>query len=229
MLGLTGMGYLLGVHAFWIVISETIGIWLAWRIVAPRVKIKADEHKAITVPDLLDSILGDTRHRMRLSAVVIVLCMVGAYVTAQMVATGKIFSNFLPLDYRTGVILGGIITIAYTAYGGFKAVAYSDVLQGILMLAALVILPIVGIAAIEGDFWQAARAADPILLDVTGGLGWGLPGMIAIISFISIGFAFMAAPAAPHEVYGHSLSWRSQKRSANFRRLHSALRSRRGC
>jgi SSS family transporter len=120
--------------------------------------------------------------------------MVGAYVSAQMVATGKIFSNFLPMDYSTGVILGGTITLAYTAYGGFKAVAYSDVLQGILMLVALVTLPVVGIYAVEGNFWQAVQATEPRLLDVTGTLGWGLPGLIAIASFASLGFAFMAAP-----------------------------------
>ncbi|MBT8078456.1 MAG: sodium/proline symporter [Gammaproteobacteria bacterium] len=194
LLGLSGMGYLIGLHAIWIVIGETIGIWLAWRLIAPRLKLAADAQQSITVPDLLEGMLNDTAQRIRITAVVIILAMVAAYVSAQMVATGKIFSNFLPMDYQTGVIFGGVITLAYTAYGGFKAVAYSDVLQGILMLLALVSLPVVAIAAVDGDFWQAVRAADPLLLDVTGNLGWGLPGLIAVISFLSIGFAFMAAP-----------------------------------
>ena len=158
LLGLTGMGYLLGLHAFWIVIGESIGVWIAWRLIAPHVKHAADKYQSVTVPDLLDDILGDHKHQIRVSAILIILAMVGAYVSAQMVATGKIFSNFLPMDYSTGVILGGTITLAYTAYGGFKAVAYSDVLQGILMLVALVTLPVVGIYAIEGNFWQARPA-----------------------------------------------------------------------
>ena len=194
LLGLSGMGYMLGLHAIWIVIGETIGVWLGWRLIARRLKVAADRYQSITVPDFLEDSLEDKTQRLRISSVLIILAMVAAYVSAQMMATGKIFSIFLPMDYSTGVLLGGGITLAYTAYGGFKAVAYSDVLQGILMLLALVSLPIVGIYAIEGDFWTVVRETDPALLDLTGGLGLGLPGLIAIIGFIALGFAFMAAP-----------------------------------
>ena len=185
---------MLGLHAIWIVIGETIGVWLGWRLIARRLKVAADRYQSITVPDFLEDSLEDKTQRLRISSVLIILAMVAAYVSAQMMATGKIFSIFLPMDYSTGVLLGGGITLAYTAYGGFKAVAYSDVLQGILMLLALVSLPIVGIYAIEGDFWTIVRETDPALLDLTGGLGLGLPGLIAITGFIALGFAFMAAP-----------------------------------
>ena len=194
LLGLSGMGYLLGVHALWIVLGETLGVWLGWNLIARRLKVAADGHRSITVPDFLEDSLDDKTQRLRISGVIIILAMVGAYVSAQMMATGKVLSNFLPMDYATGVLLGGAITLSYTAYGGFKAVAYSDVLQGVLMLIALVSLPIIGIAAIDGHFWYAVREADPALLDLTGGLGMGLPGVIAIVSFVSLGFAFMASP-----------------------------------
>jgi len=194
LLGLSGMGYLLGVHAFWIVIGETLGVWLGWRLIARHLKVAADKHRSITVPDFLEDALGDKSHHLRISGVIIILVMAAVYVSAQMMATGKSFSSFLPLEYSTGVLLGGTITLAYTAYGGFKAVAYSDVLQGVLMLAALVSLPIVGIIAIDGDFWQVVRETDPALLDLTAGLGLGPQGLIAIISFVGLGFAFMAVP-----------------------------------
>ena len=194
LLGLSGMGYLLGIHAIWIVLGETLGIWLGWQLIARHLKPRADRFGSITVPDFLQDSLGDTAHRLRISGALIILAMVAAYVSAQMMATGKIFSSFLPMEYSTGVLLGGAITMAYTAYGGFKAVAYSDVLQGVLMLLALVSLPIVGIYAIQGGFLQLVRETDPALLDLTGGLGLGIPGLIAIIGFIALGFAFMAAP-----------------------------------
>ncbi|MFQ5548914.1 MAG: sodium/proline symporter [Woeseia sp.] len=194
LLGLSGMGYLFGLHAIWIVIGETLGIWLGWRLIASRLKTRSDGYRSITVPDFLEDALGDRAHRLRISGAFIILAMVAAYVSAQMMATGKIFSSFLPMEYSSGVLLGGAITMAYTAYGGFKAVAYSDVLQGVLMLLALISLPIVGIYAIEGDFWQLVRQTDPALLDLTGGLGFGLTGLIAMVGFVSLGFAFMAAP-----------------------------------
>lgn len=194
LLGLSGMGYLVGIHAIWIVVGETLGILLGWQLIARHLKPRADSFGSITVPDFLEDALEDTTHRLRICGVFIILTMVAAYVSAQMMATGKIFSTFLPMEYSTGVLLGGAITMAYTAYGGFKAVAYSDVLQGVLMLLALVSLPIVGIYAIQGDFLQAVRETDPDLLDLMGGLGLSLPGVIAIVGFIMLGFAFMAAP-----------------------------------
>ena len=87
-----------------------------------------------------------------------------------------------------------MITLAYTAYGGFKAVAYSDVLQGVLMLAGLVILPIAGFYAVQGDVWEQLGAADARLLAVDGGLGFGVAGLIAIVSFIAVGLPFAGAP-----------------------------------
>jgi len=194
LLGLSGMGYLLGVHALWIVVGETLGVWLGWRLVARRLKVAADRSGSITVPDFLDDALKGSGSKLRIAAVFIILSMVAAYVTAQMMATGKVFSSFLPLQYSSGVLLGGAITLAYTAYGGFKAVAYSDVLQGVLMLLALTVLPIAGWLAIQGPFWESLEAADPALLDPTGGMGLGPEGLIAIASFIFLGFAFMGAP-----------------------------------
>lgn len=194
LLGLSGMGYLVGVHAFWIVVGETIGVWLGWRLVAARLKTAADRHASITVTDLLADALPGPSRPLRIAAIVIILSMVSAYVSAQMVATGKIFSSFLPMTYAGGVVLGGIITLAYTAYGGFKAVAYSDVLQGVLMLSALIMIPAAGIVAIQGDFWATLAEQAPSLLDPSGGLGYGVAGGVALFSFLTIGFAFMAVP-----------------------------------
>ena len=194
LLGLSGMGYLLGVHALWILLGETLGVWLGWRVVAKRLKVAADQHRSITVPDFLDDALAGSDSKLRMASVLIILSMVAAYVSAQMMATGKVFSSFLPLEYSTGVLLGGAITMAYTAYGGFKAVSYSDVLQGVLMLVALIVMPVVGILTIEGSFWDALGGVSPALLDLTGGKGFGVAGLIAMGSFLFMGFAFMAAP-----------------------------------
>lgn len=194
LLGLSGIGYLVGLHAFWIVIGETLGVWLGWRLIARRLKTATDGYASITIPDFLDDALPGPSRPLRLVSVVIILTMVAAYVSAQMVATGKIFSSFLPLGYPAGVLFGGAITLAYTAYGGFKAVAYSDVLQGVLMLLALIMIPAAGILAVQGNFFEAVGAAAPGLLDPSGGMGYGALGLIAIFSFVSMGFAFMAVP-----------------------------------
>jgi sodium/proline symporter len=84
----------------------------------------------------------------------------------------------------------------YTTVGGFKAVAYSDLLQGVLMFLCLLILPIVGLASAGG--WTATiesvRAQDPALLEPMGTFGFTAAGFASVAGFLAIGAAFLGAP-----------------------------------
>jgi sodium/proline symporter len=122
--------------------------------------------------------------------------MVCAYVTAQMVASGKALSSFIDIEYTTAVIVGAVIIIVYTFVGGYKAVAYTDVVQGVLMLAGLIIVPAVAISVAGG--WQSVTdnlaAQDPALLSMWDITGSGIPGWIALVSFMAIGLPFLGVP-----------------------------------
>ncbi len=196
LLGLTGMGYAVGAHAFWVVLGEVLGISLAWILLSRRLKRYADKTDSITVPDVLAARFGDKNHVLRSLSVLIILTMVMIYVAAQMVATGKAFDGFTDLDYTWGVVVGATIIIAYTLVGGFKAVAWTDLIQGVLMLLGLITLPI--IAIYTGGGWDAItsnlRAQDPGLLSPWGLEGKSTLAMVGVISFMSIGVAFMGVP-----------------------------------
>lgn len=196
LLGLTGMAYAVGVQALWVVLGEVIGIGLAWTLLSRRIKRAADESDSITVPDLLASRFDDPKNILRRISVLIILVMVGAYVSAQMVATGKAFSSFTPMDYSTAVVLGAVVIIAYTFIGGYKAVSYTDVFQGLLMFAGLIFVPAVAISTLGG--WDAMMdelaKQDNSLLSVWGPQGRGIPGWLAIVSFVAIGLPFLGVP-----------------------------------
>ena len=89
LLGLTGMGYAAGAQAFWVVAGEVVGIALAWSLLSRRLKRMSDVSDSITVPDVLVARFNDQTQVIRKISVLIILVMVGAYVAAQMVATGK--------------------------------------------------------------------------------------------------------------------------------------------
>lgn len=196
LLGLTGMGYLVGVHAFWIVLGEVVGVTIAWRFIARPFKRATDRYDCITVPDFLVARFGDRKNTFRKVSAFIVFSMVAFYTAAQLTAAGKAFNIFLGTGYLTGVLIGATIVLFYTTIGGFKAVAYTDLLQGLLMLACLTALPIVGIVAAGG--WSAMIDAlgeqDPLLLTATGKLGLSTEGLAAILGFAGIGLAFLGAP-----------------------------------
>jgi sodium/proline symporter len=196
LLGLTGMGYAVGAQAYWVVVGEVIGIGLSWTLISRRLKRLSDETDSITLPDVLSARFDDRKHILRSIAVVIILTMVCAYVTAQMVASGKALGSFIGMEYRTAVVVGAVIIIAYTFVGGYKAVAYTDVVQGVLMLLGLIVVPIVAIDAVGG--WQSVTgslaAEDPGLLSMWGIAGSGIPGWVAIASFMAIGLPFLGVP-----------------------------------
>ena len=196
LLGLTGMGYLVGFHALWIVLGEVIGVALAWSLVARPFKEFTDRYDAITVPDYLADRFADRTHVIRIVSAVIIFSMVGAYTAAQLTASGKAFSSFMGMSYEAGVLIGAGVILLYTSIGGFKAVAYSDVLQGVLMFLCLLALPIVGIvqAGGWGEVMAAIGAIDPALLRPMGEHGLTVTGVMSAVSFVGIGLAFLGAP-----------------------------------
>jgi len=194
LLGLSGMGYLVGVQAYWIVVGEIIGIAASWWLISRRLKALGDETDSITVPDVLVAKFADKWHLIRLVAVLIIVVMVTTYVTAQMVATGKAFSSFLGMNYQTGVIVGSIFIIGYTFVGGYKAVSYSDVVQGVLMLLGLIAVPAAAIIASGGwgEVVLSLEQQDPALLDMFA-ISNG-PVLIGIASLMAVGLPFLGVP-----------------------------------
>ena len=202
LLGLTGMAYSVGVQAFWVIAGEVLGIAVTWIFLARRIKHLGDVSGSITVPDLISAPFEDPTHLLRKISVAIILLMVGAYVSAQMVATGKAFNTFTGMDYNLAVVFGAGIIITYTLIGGYKAVAYTDLVQGILMLLGLILVPVVAIIALGG--WQSLidglQQADAELLNLRGNggsggsEGSGVKGWVILVSFLAIGLPYMGMP-----------------------------------
>ena len=196
LLGLTGMGYAVGAQAYWVVVGEILGIWLSWTLISRRLKRLSDATDSITVPDVLAAKFEDRWHLIRGVAVIIILTMVTTYVTAQMVASGKALNGFVGIDYEIGVVVGSAIIIVYTFVGGHKAVSYTDVLQGVLMLLGLIFVPIVALDAAGG--WDSVMsnlaAQDPKLVSMFSLTEGGISGWVAAASFVAIGLPFLGVP-----------------------------------
>ena len=196
LLGLTGMGYAVGAQAYWVVVGEVIGVGLSWLLVSRRLKRMSDKHGSITVPDVLAARFNDTWNLIRGIAVVIIIVMVTAYVSAQMIATGKAVSSFIDIDRDIAIYLGAAVIMGYTFVGGYKAVSYTDVLQGVLMLLGLIIVPIVAIDAAGG--WDSVTknlaGQDASYFNMFAFSTDDMTSVVAIVSFLAIGLPFLGVP-----------------------------------
>jgi len=223
LLGLTGMGFALGVQAFWVVIGEVVGVGGAWLLMSRRFKRLTDEYDSITVPDYLESRLRDTGHWLRLIAAGSLLIFVPIYAGAQVFASGGAFHNFLDWNHYWGAAFGFAIVLIYITQGGFTAVVWSDIFQGSLMFLGLVILPIVGLLEIGGvtNVVETLKSIDPHLLTwhgpgakdaVTGVIepssgGWNTLTIFAIAGLIAIGVGFWGSP----QIFVRFISMKSEK------------------
>src|SRR5690625_3484146 len=143
---LPGEIYSFGLSAIWIAIGLTIGAYLNWLYVAPRLRVYTQvSNNSITIPSFFDNRLKDTSGILRIASGLVILVFFTFYVSSGMVAGGKFFQSSFNFGYHTGVLIVGAVVIVYTLFGGFLAVSYTDAVQGLIMFFALLSVLIVAI------------------------------------------------------------------------------------
>jgi len=198
-LGLTGLGALVGARAFWVVAGELAGVAIAWFFMARPFKRATDRFDSVTIPDYLVSRFGGSgsapaARALRVIAAIALATFVTIYVSAQIDATGKAFNGFLEWNYFVGAIVGFAIVVTYTLVGGFVAVAWSDLFQGVIMLVGLTALPIAAATALADQPGWGLSALAPEQLSLWGPGGASLSNVLVIISYVAIGLGFLGSP-----------------------------------
>ena len=187
LMGLPGAFYLSGMSAMWLPIGLTVGAWLNWKYTAPRLRTYTEvADNSLTIPTFLSARLHDGSRLIQIGAGVIILVFFTFYVSSGMVAGGRFFEASFGVDYRLGMVLVAGITVLYTLVGGFLAVAYTDVVQGLMMVTALVAVPVAGLFRLGGPdslistineldpgTW-ALWGASTSLMSIVSAAAWGL-------------------------------------------------------
>jgi len=159
-LGCVAMGYIYGVSGYWITLGCLLGFCFNWFFFAERMRRVSADNGSITVPEFLERVTGDRTRLIRLVGVVIIFVLMFTYVAAQLTAAGVALEAVFSWPYWVGVLIGAVVTIFYTTVGGYRAVSWTDLYQGLLMAAALVALPLLAWCSLPGD-WTAKIAGTP--------------------------------------------------------------------
>mgnify|MGYP001394847314 FL=1 len=186
LMGLPGAIYVAGLVEAWIAIGLTIGAYLNWLFVAPRLRVYTQiSNDSITIPSYLENRLKDSTRILRIASGIIILVYFTFYVSSGFVAGGVFFESSFGTSYHFGLLIVGLVVITYTLFGGFLAVSYTDFVQGTMMFLALLLVPIVGVFITGGiaETAESIRAVDPTrlsliqgatFLGVVSSLAWGL-------------------------------------------------------
>ena len=164
LMGLPGLAYLSGcAEPGWTAIGLAIGTYLNWLIVAKR--LRKYSHKAnnsITIPSFFANRYRDKSHSLlAISAIMIVIFFV-PYTASGFAACGKLFATLFGVPYLPAMIVSAIVIVAYTSLGGFLAASMTDLIQSIIMTAALVVVLLYGTHMAGGCSYQQCTVTDQL-------------------------------------------------------------------
>ena len=192
LMGLPGGVYVTGLASAWIAVGLTIGAYLNWLVVAPRLRSYTQvANDSITIPGFLENRFKDNTMLLRIVSGVVILVFFTFYVSSGMVAGAVFFENSFNTSYYTGLFIVAGVTVAYTLFGGFLAVSYTDFIQGLMMVIALLLVPILAVFHTGGpvETFETIRMVDPTLLDWFKGTT-----AIGIISAMAWGLGYFGQP-----------------------------------
>ena len=169
LLGFTGKTYKIG-YAWAVCIQFMTAIVVFYLLLAPKLQWLSQRHDFVTPSDFIQHRFGSRR----ISALATLL-MVGAlvnYLLAQLKAMGEALRGFIPQHgdeaYVWGVVILAFVIVIYETLGGFRAVAWTDVVQGCSLLIGFSILIVMVFQKYGAlaDATNVLAATKPMLTDV---------------------------------------------------------------
>ncbi|MBC3515410.1 sodium/proline symporter PutP [Neobittarella massiliensis] len=196
LMGLPAAAYISGLSASWIAIGLGLGTYLNWKIVAGRLRSFTEiSGDSITIPQYLQNRFMSKSKLVRCICAIIIFVFFLVYTASAFNAGAKLVMYVLGMDdYVLALAIGAIVIVAYTFLGGFLAVCWTDLIQGILMFCAIVIVPVLAVLRTP-DFSLATLSAleggtfTNLFKNASGPLGW-----VAIISSLAWGLGYFGMP-----------------------------------
>lgn len=145
LLGLPGAAYAMGLTEIWTALGCVAGIVVAWVLLSWRLRDAAEKLNITTYTEFIAGRHRETAQTIKLVSSLAIVFFFFFYVGAQFLGGGKTLFSMFGLNPLIGMVVTAAIIVPYTIYGGFRSVVYTDVVQAIVMITALIVGPIVGL------------------------------------------------------------------------------------
>ena len=135
-------GWNIGLGSVWIGIGNAVlGCLISWLLFANRTRKMTKKLNARTMPDYFEKRYASKG--MKVLAAIIIFVFLVPYSAAVYKGLGSLFSAVFPgVETWVWMLIIACLTAVYLVVGGYVATAYTDLIQGIIMIVGVVCLVI---------------------------------------------------------------------------------------
>lgn len=162
LMGLPGAVYLAGTGEAWIAVGLLIGTILNWYIVSARLrKYTIVAGNSLTIPSFFKNRYRDHKNIIKIVSASIIAVFFTVYTASAFSSGAKLFATLFSDSasgdenynrvYVIGLIVAAVVILVYTFMGGFKAVCTTDLIQGLMMIVAILTVPVLAYAILTFD------------------------------------------------------------------------------
>ena len=194
-----GLVYKIGAGTFWMIVSTGLGFCGMFYLLGKRLRLMAEVTNPVSLPDVVTA-RYDSRSTGFLTAIAILLGVLG-YLGTQILAMAMVLQSvladvasigLLPLGMCMAISCAGLVF--YCVTGGIIASVYTDLVQGIIMVVAALLVVSATVASVDGGLEGMTRT---ILADDPEAMSpWGTRGIVGCLSWYFV-FVFGVA-GQPH-------------------------------
>ncbi|MBQ8844287.1 MAG: sodium:solute symporter family protein [Elusimicrobiaceae bacterium] len=155
--------------------------YVAYIIFAFFIAERVAKYQSVTLPDLAQNMFGPKAGK-------VAAVFTFFYITpvAYVLSLGLFLNMIFGIGVLNGMIIGTVFTCLYTAWGGFKAVVFSDLVQFFVMCSAVLLVVLFSVQDFGGLSFLKANLP-PSHFSLTGGNGvlntliWGFIALATLI------------------------------------------------
>lgn len=197
--GATGLGYRLGLSAWWWVGSASIGTFLLAAVLGPKLWEIARQHSFHTLGDFLE-----WRYSKAVRAVIAVLLCLGtlAILAAQLIAISWILNVVIGWPKWVGCAAGATVAIIYCAAGGLLATAFVNAVELAVTMSGFLIAVPFALSSLGGwtNMAHAVSASTSSSMQLFSLTGAGLKTILAYLTLLVP--SFIVSPGLVQKMYG---------------------------
>ncbi|WP_082235443.1 sodium/pantothenate symporter [Halobacillus massiliensis] len=171
-IGGPGVAYTEGLGWVLLSMSQVATGYFVLMILGKKFAIMARRYDAVTLIDFLKSRYNNSKWVVLISALSIIIFLFSA-MAAQWVGGARLIESLTGISYLGALFIFAVSVLVYVIIGGFRAVALTDSVQGVVMFLGTLILLIGVIIAGGGisNIMDGLRAENPNLITPYGSEG----------------------------------------------------------